>query len=64
LPFFLLRFSLAEATFFNVFNLELIEETRRNPFEGKGKPEPLKHGLKGMWSRRITDKHRMVYHGI
>ncbi len=40
---------------------ELIEETRRNPFEGKGKPEALKHEFKGMWSRRITDEHRMIY---
>jgi toxin YoeB len=40
---------------------ELIEEIRRHPFEGKGKPEPLKHGLKGFFSRRITDKHRVVY---
>ncbi|WP_310587543.1 Txe/YoeB family addiction module toxin [Runella rosea] len=36
---------------------ELIEETRRNPFEGKGKPEALKYDFKGFWSRRITDEH-------
>ena len=46
-------------TFFKI--AEMIEEVRRTPFEGKGKPEMLKHGLKGYWSRRITDKHRMVY---
>ena len=39
----------------------LIEETSRNPFEGSGKPEPLRHQLKGYWSRRITDQHRLVY---
>jgi len=39
----------------------LIKETARNPFEGKGKPEPLKNELKGYWSRRITQKHRLVY---
>jgi len=41
---------------------DLIEEIRRTPFEGRGKPEPLKHDLKGFWSRRITDEHRLVYH--
>jgi toxin YoeB len=39
----------------------LIKETQRTPFEGIGKPEPLKHGLSGYWSRRINDEHRMVY---
>ena len=39
----------------------LIKETQRAPFEGIGKPEALKHGLSGYWSRRITDEHRMVY---
>ncbi|MFW5722377.1 MAG: Txe/YoeB family addiction module toxin, partial [Desulfohalobiaceae bacterium] len=39
----------------------LIKETTRNPFEGPGKPEQLKHALSGYWSRRITDEHRMVY---
>ncbi|MBW1706661.1 MAG: Txe/YoeB family addiction module toxin [Deltaproteobacteria bacterium] len=39
----------------------LIKETRRNPFEGIGKPEPLKHALLGYWSRRITDENRFVY---
>jgi toxin YoeB len=39
----------------------LIEEIRRNPFEGIGKPEPLKHALSGYWSRRINDEHRIVY---
>jgi toxin YoeB len=40
---------------------KLIQETMRDPFEGTGKPEPLKHALAGFWSRRITEEHRMVY---
>ena len=40
---------------------KLIQEVRRDPFTGVGKPEPLKHALAGFWSRRITDEHRMVY---
>lgn len=40
---------------------KLIRETQRQPYEGVGKPEPLKHALSGLWSRRITDEHRMVY---
>jgi toxin YoeB len=40
---------------------DLIRDTIRHPFEGIGKPEPLKGTLKGMWSRRITQEHRMVY---
>ena len=39
----------------------LIREILRMPFEGIGKPEPLKHALSGYWSRRINDEHRMVY---
>ena len=39
----------------------LIRAIQRVPFEGIGKPEPLKHGLSGYWSRRITDEHRIVY---
>ena len=39
----------------------LIREIQRLPYEGIGKPEPLKHGLAGYWSRRITDEHRIVY---
>ncbi len=39
----------------------LIKETKREPFEGIGKPEPLKYELAGCWSRRITDEHRLVY---
>jgi toxin YoeB len=41
---------------------ELINDIRQNdPFRGLGKPEPLKHGLQGWWSRRITREHRLVY---
>ncbi|MBL4621761.1 MAG: Txe/YoeB family addiction module toxin [Immundisolibacteraceae bacterium] len=39
----------------------LIKEIQRTPFEGIGKPEPLKHGLSGYWSRRINDEQRIVY---
>ncbi len=39
----------------------LIKSIRQTPFQGKGKPEPLKYDLKGFWSRRITDEHRLVY---
>lgn len=42
----------------------LINETCRSPYEGIGKPEPLKYGLSGAWSRRITDEHRLVYRVI
>ena len=40
---------------------ELIQVILKTPFDGIGKPEPLKHQLKGFWSRRITDEHRLVY---
>ena len=39
----------------------LINDIQRTPYEGIGKPEPLKHGLAGYWSRRIDDEHRIVY---
>jgi len=39
----------------------LIREIQRRPFQGIGKPEPLRHGLAGYWSRRINDEHRLVY---
>lgn len=41
--------------------LELILDIFKSPFDGIGKPEPLKGDLQGWWSRRITDKHRLVY---
>ncbi len=40
---------------------ELIHDIQRTPFEGKGKPEPLKYDLAGFWSRRIDREHRLVY---
>jgi len=40
---------------------ELIKDACRTPFQGLGKPEPLKHALSGFWSRRITQEHRLVY---
>ncbi len=39
---------------------DLIKAISRDPFEGIGKPEPLRHGLSGYWSRRINDEHRLV----
>ena len=41
--------------------IRLIKQIERDPFDGIGKPEPLKHGMAGFWSRRITDEHRLVY---
>ena len=41
--------------------LELVEAIRRDPFDGLGKPEPLRHLGEGVWSRRITQEHRLVY---
>ncbi len=40
---------------------KLITDTQRNPFEGAGKPEPLKENLSGFWSRRIDEGNRLVY---
>lgn len=39
----------------------LIKDIQRQPFEGVGKPEPLKHNFSGYWSRRVTDEHRIIY---
>jgi toxin YoeB len=41
--------------------VRLIREIERSPFEGLGKPEPLRHDLAGFWSRRITEERRFVY---
>ena len=41
--------------------IQLIKDIQRDPFRGIGKPEPLKHELKGCWSRRIDTEHRLVY---
>jgi toxin YoeB len=43
---------------------ELVKDTLRSPHDGIGKPEPLRQGLAGYWSRRITEEHRMVYRQI
>ena len=40
---------------------KLVNDTKRTPFEGIGKPEPLKENLSGFWSRRIDETHRLVY---
>ena len=41
--------------------MQIIEAVLRDPFQGIGKPEPLKHVLSGAWSRRLTQEHRIVY---
>jgi len=41
--------------------VKLIREVQRTPFEGTGKPEPLRHELRGAWSRRIDGEHQLVY---
>lgn len=41
--------------------VRLIKDVLRDPFSGIGKPEPLKHDLAGLWARRMTDEHRLVY---
>ncbi len=40
---------------------QLIKDIQRSPFEGVGKPEPLKFDLSGLWSRRINQEHRLIY---
>ena len=54
------RWQVSEEKIFRSIN-ELINDIRKTPFEGLGKPEPLKYELKGWWSRRITAEHRLVY---
>lgn len=41
--------------------LDLVEAVMRDPFSGLGKPEPLKHLGSGLWSRRLTQEHRVIY---
>ena len=41
--------------------MNLIQDCLKSPFEGLGKPEPLRHNLKGYWPRRINDEHRLIY---
>lgn len=45
----------------NKINQLIQDISRDDPYEGIGKPEPLKHAFSGYWSRRITDEHRLVY---
>lgn len=40
---------------------DLLKDIARNPYDGLGKPEPLKHKYSGFWSRRIDDEHRLIY---
>ncbi len=40
---------------------DLLRDIARNPYEGSGKPEPLKHKYSGFWSRRIDEEHRLIY---
>lgn len=40
---------------------DILKDISRNPIKGLGKPEPLKHAMKGYWSRRINSEHRLVY---
>lgn len=40
---------------------QLVKDIHRNPFDGIGKPEPLKENLNGFWSRRIDEEHRLIY---
>ncbi len=40
---------------------DLLKDIERNGNDGIGKPEPLKHELRGLWSRRINDEHRLIY---
>lgn len=51
---------ISDRNVFRRLNL-VIKDIRRSPFEGIGKPEPLKENLSGWWSRRITEEHRVVY---
>jgi toxin YoeB len=41
--------------------ISLIKDVQRDPFKGIGKPEPLRHELKGSWARRIDQEHRLIY---
>jgi Txe/YoeB family toxin of toxin-antitoxin system len=43
------------------FHRPVIDDILRDPFEGIGKPEPLRHAFAGSWSRRISEEHRLVY---
>ena len=55
------EWALADIKTFHKIN-ELIKDIDRTPFKGIGKPEPLKYQLKGCWSRRINQTHRLIYY--
>lgn len=55
-----LRWQQEDEKILTVIN-DLIKDIKRDPFRGIGKPETLKHDLRGWWSRRITGEHRLVY---
>ena len=55
-----LSFRQNDKIIFNRINL-IIKDISRSPFNGIGRPEPLKHSLAGFWSRRINQEHRLVY---
>jgi toxin YoeB len=56
-----LRYWITEDRRVAVRAMQLIESILRDPFQGIGKPEPLRYGKTAMWSRRLTDEHRIVY---
>jgi toxin YoeB len=56
-----LRFRVRSERTVAVRVLDLVEAVMQDPFEGPGKPEPLKYVLAGCWSRRVTQGHRLVY---
>ena len=55
-----LSFRQNDEIIFNRINF-IIKDISRSPFNGIGRPEPLKHSLAGFWSRRINQEHRLVY---
>ncbi|HEV7921166.1 MAG TPA: Txe/YoeB family addiction module toxin [Thermoanaerobaculia bacterium] len=56
-----LRYWIAEDRRIALRAMQLVESILRDPFQGIGKPEPLRHGRMSMWSRRLTEEHRIVY---
>jgi toxin YoeB len=56
-----LRFWVANDRRIALRALDIVEDVLRSPFQGLGKPEPLKYLARGTWSRRLTQEHRIVY---
>ena len=56
-----LRFWVKTERAIAIRGLDLVDGVMRDPFQGPGKPEPLKYVLTGCWSRRVTQEHRLVY---